>query len=301
MLDFKNFKIETLTKLAEQDNLLVGGTINGDANVTNLDKSALFTSNINVSDFNFKGDTVGNIALKVNNQTANAFQANVSITGKGNQVNLDGFYYTDKSSFDMNLNIVNMNLKSIEGFTFGNLKQSSGSINGQLKITGTASAPVVRGDVNFNKAAFNIAMINSYYKMPNETITFNSDGILFKDFTLIDSAGNKAIVAGTIYTTDFASYRFGVDISTDNFRVFNATQADNKLYYGQIFIDSRIKIRGDMNKPIVDGTLKINDKTKLTVVLPQSDPGVEDRKGVVQFVDKKAKRDSAISKVKWTR
>jgi hypothetical protein len=295
-IDFKNFYIETLTKMAEQSSLLVGGVINGNTVITNLDKTAQFTSDVNISDFNFKGDTLGNIALKVNNQTANAFEANVGITGKGNQVNLDGFYYTDKSSFDMNLNIVNLNLKSIEGFTFGNLKQSSGAINGKLKITGTADAPAVRGDINFNNAAFNIAMINSYYKMPKETITFNNDGILFNNVTLIDSAGNKATIAGTIYTKTYKDYKFALDISSDNFRVFNASQADNKLYYGQVFIDSRIKIRGDMNKPIVDGTLKINDKTKLTIVIPQGDPGIEDRKGVVEFVDKKAIKTDSLFK-----
>ena len=77
---------------------------------------------------------------------------------------MDGFYYTDKSSFDMNLNVANLNLKSIEGFTFGNLRQASGAINGQLKITGTASAGLFVAICHFNKAAFNIAMINSYYK-----------------------------------------------------------------------------------------------------------------------------------------
>lgn len=297
-VDFKNFRIETLTKLADQSSLLVGGVINGSANVTDLDKGAKFTSDINITDFNFKGDTVGNIALKVNNQTTNAFAANVSITGKGNQVNLDGYYYTDKSSFDLNLDIVKLNLKSIEGFTFGNLKRSSGAINGKLKITGTTDAPAVRGDIHFDNVATNITMINSYYKLPNETITFNNDGILFRDFTLVDSAGNKAIIAGTIYTKTFKDYRFGLDITADNFRVFNATQADNKLYFGQVYIDSRLKIRGDMNKPVVDGTLKVNDKTKLNVVLPQSDPGVQDREGVIEFVDKKKINADSVFKGK---
>jgi hypothetical protein len=294
-VDFKNFKIETLTKLADQSSLLVGGVINGNATVIHKDTSMVFTSDINISDFNFKGDTVGNIALKVDNQTANAFAANVNITGKGNQVKLDGFYYTNTSSFDMNLDIVTMNLKSIEGFTFGNLRQSTGSINGKLKITGTTDAPSVQGDINFDNIGTNIAMVNSYYRMPKETITFNNDGILFRDFTLIDSAGSKAIIAGTIYTKTYKDYKFGLDITADNFRAFNATAVDNKLYYGQAFIDARIKIRGDMNKPIVDGTLKVNEKTKMTIVLPQSDPGIEDRNGVVEFVDKlKIKTDSVF-------
>jgi hypothetical protein len=108
-VDFKNFKIETLTKMAKQDSLLVGGTINGGAVVSNFQKSPVFEAAINVNDFNFKGDTVGNIALKVNNQTANAYAAQMSITGKGNQVDLNGMYYTlPESRFDLNLNIVNL-------------------------------------------------------------------------------------------------------------------------------------------------------------------------------------------------
>jgi hypothetical protein len=295
-IDLKNFRIETLTKLAQQNSLLAGGVVNGNVVVKNLDKSAQFTSDLTITDFNFKGDTVGNVALKVNNQTANAYAANVTITGKGNQVNMDGFYYTDKSSFDLNLNIANLNIKSIEGFSFGNITQGTGSVNGQLKITGITSAPSIRGDLNFNKAGFNITQLNSFYRAENEKVTFNADGILFNDFTLIDSAGNKAVVTGTVYTKNYSDYKFGLDVTTNNFRVFNATSANNKLYYGQLYLDSQIKIRGDMNRPIIDGTLKVNDKTHLTIVIPQDDPGIEERKGVVEFVNKKAPKLDSILK-----
>jgi autotransporter translocation and assembly factor TamB len=77
------------------------------------------------------------------------------------------------------------------------IRNSSGNITGQLKITGTTSAPAVRGDINFNKVGFNVAMLNSYFTMPQESITFNDEGIRFNDFTLVDSTGNKAIVTGS--------------------------------------------------------------------------------------------------------
>ena len=285
-VDFKNFHIETLTHLAQQDSLQVGGVINGNANISNFQKSPVFTSALTVNDFNFKGDTVGNIALKVNNQTENAYTASMSITGKGNQVDLDGTYYTKPDSrFDLNLNIVSLNMKSIEGFSFGNLRNASGNITGKMKISGTTSAPVVRGDINFNKVGFNVAMLNSYFSLPNESITFNNDGILFNDFTLVDSTGNKAVITGSIYTKTFTDFSFGLNIHTDNFSVINSTQADNKFYYGKLYLNSDIKIGGNMNKPIVDATLTVNDKTDLTIVLPEDDPSVEDRKGVVEFIN----------------
>jgi hypothetical protein len=294
-VNFTNFRIESLTRMAKQDSLQVGGTINGNAQISNLQKSAVFTAALNINDFNFKTDTVGNIAINVNNQTQNAFAAKVAITGKGNEVNLDGMYYTSpKSSFDLNLNVVKLNMKSIEGFSFGAIKRATGAINGQLKITGTTDAPAVRGDLNFNQVGFNVSMLNSYFSMPKESITFNNEGIRFNDFTLVDSTGNKAVVTGAVYTTDYKAYKFGLDINTTNFRVTNSTQADNKLYYGKLYLDSKIQIRGDMNKPIVDATLTVNDKTDMTFVIPQDDPGIEDRKGVVEVINENAPRQDSI-------
>ncbi len=292
---FSNFHIETLTKMAQQDSLLVGGTINGNAQISNLQQSPVFTAAININDFNFKGDTVGNIALKVNNQTANAFAADVNIQGKGNQVTLNGMYYTaPESKMDLNLNIVTLNMKSVEGFSFGAIRRATGNITGQLKITGTPSAPAVRGDINFNQVGFNVSMLNSYFRMPKESITFNDEGIRFNDFTLIDSTGNKAVVSGSVYTKTYTDFSFGLDINTDNFRVVNSTQADNKLFYGKLYLDSRIKIRGNMTKPQVDATLTVNDKTDMTFVVPTSDPAVEDRKGVVYFANANAPKMDSI-------
>jgi hypothetical protein len=292
---FQNFRIEALTKMAKQDSLQVGGVINGEANISNFQKSPLFTAALNVSDFNFKGDTVGNIAIKADNQTDNAYAVNVSVTGKGNQVDLKGLYYTAPNSrFDMDLNIVTLNMKSIEGFSFGAIRNASGNITGALKITGTTDAPAVRGDINFNKVGFNVSMLNSYFRMPQESITFNNDGIRFNDFTMVDSTNNKAVISGTIYTKKYTDYAFGLDINANNFRVINSTQADNKLFYGKLYINTNVKVRGTMASPVVDANLTVNEKTDMTFVLPTADPSVEDRKGVVEFIDKDAPKLDSI-------
>ncbi|WP_184542625.1 translocation/assembly module TamB domain-containing protein [Mucilaginibacter sp. FT3.2] len=292
---FENFHIEALTKMAKQDSLQIGGVLNGTAEVSNFQASPVFEAAININDFSFKGDTIGNIAVKVNNQTDNAYAANVSITGKGNQVDLNGTYYTTpESRFDMNLNIVSLNMKSIESFGFGSIRNSTGNITGMLKISGTTTAPSIRGDVNFNKVGFNVAMLNSYFRMPKESITFNEEGIRFNDFTLVDSTDNKAVISGSIYTKTYTDFAFGMDINASNFRAVNSTQDDNKLFYGKLYIDTRIKVRGNMDKPMVDASLTVNDKTDMTFVLPTNDPGVEDRKGVVEFIDQNAPKLDSI-------
>lgn len=43
-----------------------------------------------------------------------------------------------------------------------------------------------------------------------------------------------------------------------------------------------------MDKPIVDATITVNDKTDMTFVLPEDDPSVEDRQGVVEVINEHA-------------
>jgi hypothetical protein len=138
-------------------------------------------------------------------------------------------------------------------------------------------------------------MLNSYFSIPNESITFNNDGIRFNDFTLVDSTGNKAVISGGIDTKTYTDFAFNMEIKTDNFRVINSTSNDNKFYYGKLYLNSDIKIGGNMNKPIVDATLTVNDKTDLTIVLPADDPGIEDRQGVVEVINPhESKTDSLL-------
>ncbi len=284
-IDFKNFKIETLTSIVEKDSLLIGGAINGNALLSNLNSSPVFTSDLSIKDFNFKADTLGDIALKVNNRLANTLTANIAITGQGNQVNLDGFYKTNNGIFNMDLNIKKLNIKSVQGFTMGNITQSSGFLTGNFKLTGNADAPKVRGDLQFNNGAFRVKPLNSYFTLLNDKITLNDDGILFNKFSLDDSATNKLVVNGLIYTQTYKDFRFNLDVTAQNFRAINSTQKDNDLYFGQLFLDTRLRIKGDLNKPIIDGTLKINKETKFTIILPQNDPSIADREGIVEFID----------------
>jgi len=283
---FKDFKIETLTNIVQKDSLVMGGRINGNALVKDLNKTPVFTADMKIEDFSFKSDTIGNIDIKVNNEVANTYDANVAITGHGNEVNLTGTYRTDNSSFNMALDMPHLNLTSIQPFTAGNLDKSSGYLSGNFKITGTVKDPDVLGELKFNDGAFTVVPLNSAFKLLNDKIVFNQNGILFEKFSMSDENDNQLVILGKINTTNYQDFGFDLKINADNFRAINSKEKDNDVYYGELYFDSRLTVGGDMNKPVIQGNIKINEDTKLTVVLPQSDPSIADREGIVEFIDR---------------
>ncbi|TDO23252.1 uncharacterized protein DUF490 [Pedobacter duraquae] len=284
-VEFKNFRIETLTRFAETDTALIGGAINGTVNVKDLMATPKFEANLTVNELRYQKDQLGTLRVAVNNNTQNAFEVNVALSGV-HELRVNGFYYTaPNAALDMTLNIDKIDLKSLQSLSMGQIKNGSGTITGALNIKGTPTAPKVLGDIRFNQTAFTATYVNSYFRMPNERISFTERGIDFNNFTIIDSLNQKATITGGVLTTDYKNFRFNMDIKTDNFRALNSTAADNDMIYGTVFITSNIKVRGDMNQPDVEMSLNVNKGTKFFFALPTADPSIIDQNGIVQFID----------------
>lgn len=284
-IDFKDFEIETLTNIAQKSNLQIGGKINGNALLKDLMQSVKFTSDLTIDNFTFQKDTVGNLKVKVDNQIANTYNANVEITGFDNQVNLDGNYKTSTSSFDLNLDIQKLNVKSIQGFSFGNITQSTGFLNGDLKITGTTENPKIIGDLKFNEVGFKVKQLNAKFKSMNDNITFTDNLISLDNFIIKDEKNNDLTINGTINSQNLSNVGFNLKVDANNFKAINSKAKDNDLYYGELYLDNNLTIKGTMESPVVEGDIKINKDTKFTVVLPQDDPSIADREGIVEFID----------------
>jgi len=296
-VDLKNFEIATITKLAHQDSLLASGVINGTAEVTNPTKNMVFTSDITVNNLTYKLDTIGNIAIKVDNKTANTYNADVAITGNNNDVHLTGMYYTGEGKMDLNLALNQLNLAIIKPFAAGQIDDIKGFLKGNVKINGTTANPQIDGNFNFDSAYIIPTISGERFTLPNDAVNINSTGIHFNNFTLLDSAGNKAVLNGSVLTTDFKDYGFDLSLNANNFQLVNAPQSTDRIFYGKLNIDAKAQVKGDMASPTVTGDLKVNKQTDFVFVLPQSDPEVVTREGVVKFVDKDHPEDTLVTKV----
>jgi translocation and assembly module TamB len=294
---FTNFQLSTITAFLKSDSLLVNGSMNGTMAFKNILKQPVFTSDLTINDLSMKGDTLGNAVVKVDNLSGDRYNTNATITGRGNDIALTGSFAPkgeNDIALDLDLAVKQMQLATMEGAFGGMIKNASGSVNGNISIKGSVNEPKIDGPINFDKASFATTVLGSQYKIDGEKIIVTQNGFHFEDFIIKDTANNELRLNGTVQTPNFTNYNFDLDVNANNFQVLNTTKKDNKIYYGKLVITSNMHVRGTEAVPDIDGNITVNDGTNLSVVIPQQEPGVVARDGIVEFVDMDAPQNDSL-------
>jgi hypothetical protein len=288
-VDISNFLLGNITEIISKDtNLLANGVLRGNINIAQIKPEPKMTGTLQVENLSVLGDTVGNLHVDVNSAESKAIDAKVKIDGRGNDILLSGLYYptpVNNNSFDMDLNMNALSLQSMEGLTGHEIKNSSGFIRGKLHIKGMADAPLITGQLHTDQLSTTVAMLNAIYRMPDEKIVFTEEGPEFTNFKILDSSGNKAVIDGKVLTKNYRDLQMALHVKARDWHALHSTSVDNDLFYGDLFLSTDLDIKGPPTAPNVDGSLNILKDTKFTVTIPQKDPGLESRQGIVKFVD----------------
>src|SRR5690606_14575324 len=281
----RDFKIESITEILKKDSLLAKGNINGTAQLRDLKNNMTFTSDLAVTDLFVYGNPVGNVDVKVNSESSQLLRADVQISGNDNDVQLLGTYNTSSGNLNMNLDMNRLQMQTVQGLSLNAIENAEGYLSGDLKIAGNLDAPSILGDVKFNDVGLGITQLGSKFSNINDEINFTTRGIDFDDFQIKDESGNAITIDGSVLTESYRDFAFNLDVDADDFKVVDSKKDNDKLMYGVLAVDAGLRIRGDLDLPRVDGSIAVTDVTDFTFVLPQSSPALEDREGIVEFID----------------
>ena len=124
----------------------------------------------------------------------------------------------------------------------------------------------------------------------------DAQGVEFKSFDLVDTLGNIASLSGRLFTEDFRSYNYDLRVHTDKFLVMNKPANRDALYYGTVILNSDISAKGDKRRLIVSMQAELDKGTNLAIVLPETELAIEERRGIVLFVDSSTPANSIMSR-----
>ncbi|MES2388347.1 MAG: translocation/assembly module TamB domain-containing protein [Bacteroidota bacterium] len=285
-VDFKNFDLSFISDIIKADEKFIAGILDGRLTIAQTKPSLIFTSDLKITDFAFKADTLGIITIKADNKTQGKYAMDMRIEGHGNDVRLAGDYMPDDSinTFDLNLKVTTLNLATVESYTAGNLKYLHGNLLGAIALKGSINKPQITGALHFDDARFNLVPVNAYFLLRKETITFERGGIRLNNFTIADSNGHNAVINGNVKTLTYRDFGYEINMKAENFLLMNTSFRDNKTVYGKMLMGCNAHIRDIKGSPQITGQLRIGKGTALTYILSNGEPATVEHDGIVEFV-----------------
>ncbi|WP_417444051.1 translocation/assembly module TamB domain-containing protein [Joostella sp.] len=292
-VSFDNFKLNTILSFLNPDEPIAKGVAKGVLNIEDPFNNAGIQADLKVTNLEALKVPLGNLSINASSQNYSDYEFALALKEGNIDLDLTGSYIAEgeDSKLDLDLLLNGLKMKAIEGFSGEEITNTKGSISGRAKLTGTTANPIYSGKLNFDGVEMLVNQLNSNFSIDQEELSFDNNGFTLNKLSIQDEDKNVFVLDGKISTEDIANPAFDLTLKADNFKVLNSTREDNDLFYGNVSLNTDITIKGDLEVPRINGKLKIKEDSKFTVIVPESELDINEREGVVLFVNRKNEND----------
>jgi translocation and assembly module TamB len=291
---FKDLNIQNLLNLAE-GTILADGLMNG--TITVADQGS-FQSEIKIEGLDILNAAWGDLSLKVSGTPKGDYTGVLDISGSQINIQANGEYQqSSRGLINVTTNITSLDLSLVEPFAGGQVKQMKGNVRGEIRVTGEVTKPQIRGGIYFDEASFVPVVVGTPFSLKKEEISFTDQGIILNDFDITDQNNNTASLDGSIGTKDYTDFDLNLSLKARDFQLLNTDEDDNELFYGNVRINTDASISGTLTQPKIQMQMSLMDDSELTYIVPQSEKGVLEQRGIVLFVDKDSKDDPFLASI----
>ncbi|MCY7351156.1 MAG: translocation/assembly module TamB domain-containing protein [Cytophagaceae bacterium] len=291
-VQMQDFNLSDLARIANQDTAMVGGILNGDVVVRDYlgsNNALSFTGDLKVDSLEFTGKPLGTLTAQFANASDQRISVKTALSGPNNELTVVGFYNPKSAgeALDFRINLERLDARTIEAFSFGQLRQAKGRVNGAVAVTGAVDQPRFQGRLAFDSVAFNVAQVNATYHIDQEQLTFNGSTITLDQFDLRDTLGRKLTTDGTVTLGKLPDVSYALQMNTSKFMVLNAARKDNNYAYGNAAVTASLRIQGSGGKPSITGNMRLDEGSNIFLVLPDQGPNANEARKVVTFINHK--------------
>ena len=156
---------------------------------------------------------------------------------------------TADDAVDLHITSTTMNLGLVQGFT-DVLANVTGTLQADVRVTGSGADPHLVGYVDIRNGGFGIPLVGGTYSGLNTRINLVDDKLTLQEFQILDEHGGPLRVSGELAVHEKQVGAVNVALVADNFEVI-----DNEL--GDVGVDASIKITGELRRPKIEGTVKL--------------------------------------------
>ncbi|MCK0160829.1 translocation/assembly module TamB [Allomuricauda sp. F6463D] len=287
---FENFQLQTFLSLLNPTEALAKGTVEGNFVILNPYDASGLVSKLDITDFSLMQTPLGSLSLKASSKSLSGYDFNLILQDGGADLTLTGDYVAreNDANLNMDLDIEKFETNILHEFFKEEISNPSGNISGSMQVNGTLSNPSYSGRLNFNEVGLTLSAFKTNLSVNGQTLDLNEEEINFDNFSIKNTDKGLLVLNGAIFTETLLNPDFDLSIKANKFMALNSKKGDNELVYGKAIVDMDLDVTGNLELPIINGTLSIGDETDLTYLVPQNQYEIQERDGVVIFVNRES-------------
>ena len=142
-----------------------------------------------------------------------------------------------------------INLGFVQAFTKA-VTNVTGTLQGNVHVTGSGEDPHVQGFIDIKGGGFGVPAGGVSYTGLDTRIELTSDLVRIPQLKVADNDGHTLTIAGELSVHAREVGAVNINVDSTNFEVIN-----NEL--GDVGVDSKLKVTGEMRRPRVEGDIRL--------------------------------------------
>jgi translocation and assembly module TamB len=235
------------------------------------------------SDLNFKQITLNGF---LSSEKPDAYSFDITSRLDTSEISIKGEKtFTGKRDIDIRFNSVPVN--SVQPFVKEFLSDLKGYVSGNFNLSTKENIESLAGEMKIKDVNLRINSLNSSYRMTDDIIRFSGKKMTLKNFKVLDSLSHELNIDGSIDFRNKESVLSDIEISTSDLQVMNRKEDKKSSFYGVIFVDARLSVKGPVTSPVLKGKVTLTKGTDI-YFRQQDNLSLSESEKVLTFVSSKS-------------
>lgn len=270
----------------------ITGDLSADMKISWLKPDLNGSGTVSLHNFNYGKQKVGDfdLALDLTTNAAGTLRATTSLMVDGHKAITASGNLNDSTAanpFLLDFRMIHFPLSVVNPFLPAGTARLSGTLNGELDITGEMTAPVLNGNLSFDSTTVDVEMLGTPLRFASTPIPVENSVMRFNDFAINGVNSKPLTINGTVDLTHLSSPQLDLALKARDMQIVGSQKKRNSQAYGKAFIDLDALVRGNMSMLNVSADLNLLPSTNVTYVMADAATELKSRSNqdMVRFVN----------------
>ena len=245
LINIDNFELDGLNPYIASSGYQVGGVIFGEVELRGLYGMPLIIGGVQLDSLVVNNDSIGSVIVGSmwNNEDQRLAITTRIYDHNRIKANINGYIEPSTKEISGNFVFNDLGINPIEPLLSGIASNINGTVDGEVKISGTLNTPNLNGNLKLKEVGLKVDYLQTNY-IVNATADIVNSQIHIKEENgrIRDIRGNEGTLKLDLANNFFKDINFEASATIRNLLSLNTKKSDNPLFYGTAYTTGVIKL-----------------------------------------------------------